>query len=294
MQSTRTHPLGALGATFVALRPHQWTKNLLLFAGILFAGQLHDPERWAQALVAFTAYCVLSSAGYLVNDVRDADRDRLHPAKRSRPVARGDVSPRRALTVAAVLAGVGLGLAASLGLASLALAALFAGGQLAYTHWLKRLYLVDALAIAGLFVTRAAAGAVAVHVGVSVWLLICTAWLALFLAFAKRRGEVLAVSADPSAGRPVLRHYSQRRLGLLVWSCAVGSCAAYAVYAAVGRESLEMVLTIPLVLFGMGRYLYLMLRRDLGEEPDRILLTDVVLLACIFCWAVAATLALAS
>lgn len=292
--TTAVRRQGVYGAAFASLRPHQWTKNLIVFAGILFASQLQDPVRWSQALVAFAAYGALSSAGYLVNDVRDAEADRLHPAKRLRPIARGDLSMRDALAVAAVLACAGLGLAASLGRGSLLLAVAFGGGQLAYTLWLKRVYLVDALTIAGLFVIRAAAGAVAVNVHISNWLLVCTAALALFLTFAKRRGEVLTVAKESSVGRAVLEHYSLRRLGVLVWSTAAASVTAYVAYTLTGAESNEMAATIPFVVFGLARYLFLMQRHDLGEEPDQVLLTDVPILVSVAAWAVVAATVLSA
>ncbi|HKI91785.1 MAG TPA: UbiA prenyltransferase family protein [Gaiellaceae bacterium] len=281
-----------LPALAVALRPHQWTKNLLLLAGLLFSGSLGDGARWGDALVALTAYCLLSSAGYLVNDVRDAASDRLHPTKRLRPVASGELRPATALVTAAALAGMGLGLAAAIGHATLALAAAFALGQLAYTLWLKRLMVLDAAMIAGLFVVRSAAGAEAIGVRISTWLLVCTALLALFLAFAKRRGELLAIGGDLSAGRAVLRHYTARRLELLVGATAAGSCAAYIAYAVDGSDAAEMALTIPFVVFGLARYLYLMRRRDLGEEPDRVLLTDPPILVAVVLWALVAATAL--
>ena len=278
-------------ALVVALRPHQWTKNLLLLAGLLFSGSLGDGGRWAQALVALTAYCLLSSAGYLVNDVRDAATDRLHRTKRLRPVASGELRPATALVAAAALGGLGLGLAAALGQGTFALAVVFAAGQLAYTLGLKRLMVVDAAAIAGLFVLRSAAGAEAIGVRISGWLLVCTALLALFLAFAKRRGELLAVGGDLSAGRAVLRHYTAGRLEWLVRATAAGSCAAYCAYAA-SSDAAEMVFTIPFVVFGLARYLFLMRRRDLGEEPDRVLLTDLPILAAVVVWALVAAAAL--
>lgn len=292
--TTAVRRQGVYGAAFASLRPHQWTKNLIVFAGILFASQLQDPVRWSQALVAFAAYGALSSAGYLVNDVRDAEADRLHPAKRLRPIARGDLSVHDALAVAAVLACAGLGLAASLGRGSLLLAVAFGGGQLAYTLWLKRVYLVDALTIAGLFVIRAAAGAVAVNVHISNWLLVCTAALALFLTFAKRRGEVLTVAKESSVGRAVLEHYSLRRLSVLVWSTAAATVTAYVAYTLTGAESNEMAATIPFVVFGLARYLFLMQRHDLGEEPDQVLLTDVPILVSVAAWAVVAATVLSA
>ncbi len=287
----RTARLAQPAALVLGLRPHQWTKNLLLFAGLLFSGSLHDGFRWVETLAAFAAYCLLSSAAYLVNDVRDAPRDRLHPTKRLRPVASGALAPRTALAAAATLAASGLALTVPLGWDALWLGALFLVGQLAYTLWLKRVVGLDAAAIAALFVVRAAAGADAIGVRISDWLLVCTALLALFLTFAKRRGELLTFAGELSAGRAVLRHYALGRLGALVWGTAALACGAYAVYAASAHDS-EMLLTVPLVVFGLARYLWLVQRRDLGEEPDRVLLTDVPILATVLLWGVVAATAL--
>lgn len=281
-------------AVVSALRPHQWTKNLLVFAGLLFSGSLQDGRRWLEALVAFTAFCLVSSAGYLVNDVRDAESDRRHPTKRLRAVASGLLSPRAALSLSVVLAALGLASAAAIGPGTLAFAGAYVGGQLAYTLWLKRVVFVDAAAIAGLFVIRAAAGADAIGVRISSWLLLCTAMLALFLAFAKRRGELLAVADEPSAGRAVLRHYTFAGLGPLVTASAFASCVAYAAYALTGPDGGAMLVTVPFVVFGLVRYLWLMLRHDLGEEPDRVLLTDVPILVAVVLWGLTAAAVLNS
>jgi 4-hydroxybenzoate polyprenyltransferase len=289
--SLEAHRSG-LGAVVAAVRPHQWTKNLLLFAGIIFAGNVGVPESWAQSLVAFAAYCLLSSAGYVVNDVYDVEHDRLHAVKRFRPIASGELSTRDATLLAAGLGIAGLGIAAALGLDSLLLAAAFLCASFVYTRWLKHVYLVDVLVIAGLFVARAAAGAVAVEVRISSWLLVCTALLAMFLSLAKRRGEILATGDDPSLGRAVLRHYSLRRLGRLVWSTATGVLIAYAVYAFSAHDSREMIATVPFVGFGLARYLFLMQRYDVGEEPDRVLLTDPPILLAVALWGVAAAVIL--
>ena len=277
-------------ALLVALRPHQWTKNLLVLAGLVFSGNLGDVSRWPAAAAVFTAYCLLSSGAYLVNDVGDAEADRQHPTKRLRPIARGDVSPRVALAMAAMLMAAGIALTASLGGESLLFGLAFAAGQIFYSRALKRIVVVDVIAIAALFVLRAAAGATAVGVHISVWLLVCTAFLALFLAFGKRRAELLSLDGAP--GRRVLRRYSPRALGVLVPAAAAGACAAYAAYAATAGDPKTMLATVPLALFGVGRYLYLMARRDLGEEPDRVLLADPPILLAVVLWALVVAAAL--
>jgi 4-hydroxybenzoate polyprenyltransferase len=235
-----------------ALRVRQWTKNVLLFAGLLFAAKLGDPTRWGEALLAFAAYSAASSAAYLVNDVHDADRDRLHPTKRNRPVASGRLSPRAALVLAGALAAGALTAAATLGIDSLIFLAGFLLLQLAYSFRLKQLVLIDVLTISTLFAIRSAAGARAVDVRISPWLLACTALLALV---------------------------------------ALATMGTYCAYA-FGAHSAAMAITIPFVAVAIGRYLVLVHGHGLGEEPEEILLTDQQILLAIGAWALTAALIL--
>jgi 4-hydroxybenzoate polyprenyltransferase len=276
---------GGVRAALASLRPRQWSKNLLLFAGVIFAAKLGDAGRWAEAAAIFISYCAASSAAYLVNDLRDAAHDRLHPVKRNRPIARGELQPERALVLAAALAGVAVAIAAALGFASLLFLLGFLALQLAYSLGLKRLVLVDICVIAGLFVIRAAAGAAAVDVRISPWLLVCTALLALFLGLAKRRGELVLVSAEETPGRPALGGYSLPLVDRLLNVVAAATAGAYAAYA-VTAHSAWMALTIPFVVAGLGRYLVLVHRHDLGEEPEHVLLADRVILGSVAAWAV--------
>jgi 4-hydroxybenzoate polyprenyltransferase len=284
---------GRAEAALVSLRPRQWTKNLLLFAGIIFAAKLGDLPRWGEAVAAFVAYCAASSASYLVNDVRDAPHDREHPVKRSRPIARGELSPRLAEAIAAVLLFTAVLLVAPLGLASILFLCTFFGLQAAYTLALKHVALLDVMTIGGLFVVRAAAGAAAVHVRISPWLLLCTALLALFLALAKRRGELVLVGAEATPGRPVLEGYSLALVDQLVTVVAASTVISYCLYTFTARESKAMMITIPFVVFGVFRYLLLMHRRDVGEEPEEVLLRDAPILVCIAAWAACAAVILA-
>jgi 4-hydroxybenzoate polyprenyltransferase len=280
-------------AAFVALRPRQWTKNLLLFAGIIFAAKLGDVSRWGEAVAAFFAYCAASGASYLVNDVRDAPHDRVHPVKRARPIARGEVSPRLAEALAAFLIICAFLLVAPLGIASIVLLCTFFALQASYTLALKHVVLLDVMTIGGLFVVRAAAGAAAVEVRISPWLLLCTALLALFLALAKRRGELVLVGAEATPGRPVLEGYSLALVDQLVTVVAASTVISYCLYTFTARDSKAMMVTIPFVVFGVFRYLLLMHRRDLGEEPEEVLLRDAPILLCIAGWAIAAAVILA-
>jgi 4-hydroxybenzoate polyprenyltransferase len=280
-------------AAFVSLRPRQWTKNLLLFAGIIFAAKLGDASRWGEAIAAFAAYCAASSASYLANDIRDAPDDRTHPVKRLRPIARGELSPRLAQGLALALVVSAFLLVVPLGIASIVFLATFFLLQAAYTLSLKHVVLLDVMTIGGLFVVRAAAGAAAVEVRISPWLLLCTALLALFLALAKRRGELVLVGAEATPGRPVLEGYSLALVDQLVSVVAASTVISYCLYTFTARDSKAMMITIPFVVFGVFRYLLLMHRRDLGEEPEEVLLRDAPILLCIAGWAVCAAVILA-
>ncbi|HEU0055807.1 MAG TPA: UbiA prenyltransferase family protein [Gaiella sp.] len=277
-------------AALVAVRPRQWTKNLLLFAGIIFAAQLGDASRWAAAVAAFVAYCAASSAAYLVNDVRDAESDRLHPVKRARPIARGELSPRAALVLAGALALAAFVLAGALGPLSLACLAAFVALQAAYSLGLKTFELVDVLAIAGLFVLRASAGAIAVDVRISEWLLLCTFLLALFVALGKRRAEL---GLDGVHARPALDGYSVALVDQLLGIVAAATIAAYTGYALAAHDTRWLVATVPLVVYGLFRYLLLLHRRGLGEEPETLLVEDLPLLVTVAVWAGACAVILA-
>ena len=280
----RRRPGVALG---IALRPRQWTKNLLLFAGIVFAAEVGDARKWLEAGAAFVLYCAASSAAYLVNDLIDAPADRLHPVKRRRPLARGELSRRAAVVAAVALVGVATVLALALGLVAVGFLALFLAIQTAYTLGLKHVVLVDVMAIAALFVVRAAAGADAVDVRISPWLLVCTALLALFLALGKRRSELVLVDAEATPGRPVLEGYSVELVDQLIAIVAAATVVGYTVYTLSARESQALAATIPFVLFGIFRYLLLLHRAGKGEEPENVLMTDAPILATVGAWAAA-------
>lgn len=273
-------------AAIVALRPRQWVKNLLLFGGIIFAAEIGDPLKWAQALLAFLAYCSASSAAYLLNDLRDVAADRAHPIKRGRPIARGELGARPAAGLAGGLLLVGLGLAAWLGAASMLCLLGFVALQVAYSLGLKNVVFVDVLVIAALFVVRAAAGAIAVDVRISPWLLVCTGLLALFLALGKRRAELLLVEAERTPGRRVLAAYSAPVLDRMLVAVAGATAAVYVLYCFTARDSYALVVTVPFVVFGLVRYLHLVREADRGEEPENVLLGDGPILITVAAWSV--------
>ena len=280
-------------ALLVSLRPRQWVKNLFVFAGIIFGARVGDPVRWVEAIACFAAFCAASSAAYLVNDVRDAPFDRIHPVKRTRPIARGEVSTSLALATAGALGLLALVIGVGLNLLTLGLIAAFLALQLAYSLRLKHVVLLDVLVIAALFVIRAVAGAAAVDLPISDWLVLCTALLALFLGFAKRRGELVLNGHEKRKTRVVLDSYSLPLVDQLLTIVAASTIVAYGLYA-LENPARGMVATMPFVLFGVFRYLLLIHRDNLGEEPERVLLRDRQLLGAVVLWAITAAVILAA
>jgi 4-hydroxybenzoate polyprenyltransferase len=284
-------------AIFVSLRPHQWTKNLVVFAALAFSKHLFEPEPLLRTLLAFALFCGLSGAVYLVNDVADIERDRLHPRKRMRPVASGELSRQAALALAAGLGAACLALALLLGAPFAACALLYLALNLAYSFLLKDLVILDVLAVSLGFVLRAVAGAVAIGVQISEWLLICTILLALFLTLCKRRNELTSLEAAAPEHRRSLSEYSPYLLDQMI-SVVTASClTAYAFYttASETREKFQtdrLAWTIPFVLYGIFRYLYLVHRREQGGSPTEILVTDRPLLVDVALWALAVVLIL--
>jgi 4-hydroxybenzoate polyprenyltransferase len=278
-----------LSALVASLRPRQWTKNLLVFAGLIFSRGLHEPALVARSAAAFVLFCLLAGGVYLVNDVVDAERDRVHPQKRLRPVASGRLPPTVALAVGLALL-VGASSAAFLlstrfGVVALAYAALLT----AYSAGLKHVVIVDTLIIAGGFVLRALAGVVVLGIELSYWLLLCTILLALFLTFGKRRHELLAVEAGAIGHRPILSEYTPQLLDQMIAVVTASTLMAYALYTMapethVRLGTTRLPLTIPFVLYGIFRYLYLLYRHDLGGNPSEHLLTDRALLVDIALW----------
>ncbi len=276
----------------VSLRPHQWTKNLLVFAPLALSKHLFEQEPFLRALIAFALFCGLSGTVYLVNDVVDVERDRLHPQKRLRPVASGALSLRTASVFAAVLGVACLGSSFWLGPAFALSALAYLLLNIAYSFKLKEIVIVDAIALSLGFVVRAVAGAVVIGVVFSAWLLICTILLALFLTFCKRRHELTSLTQTASEHRKSLEEYSPYLLDQMIAVVTASCLMAYASYTT-APETIEkfrtdrLPWTIPFVLYGIFRYLYLVHRRELGGSPTDILLTDVPLILDVVLWALA-------
>ena len=277
-----------------ALRPRQWTKNLLLFAGVIFAQRLGDQACVLRAALGALVFCFSSGVIYVFNDLADVELDRHHPDKRRRPVASGRLAVPTAVRGGLILLGLCLLAAALLGRMFLAVVALFFLWNWLYTRWLKRVPVLDVTGIGVSFVIRAVAGVavlnpVAPGVGISSWLLLCTFFLSLFLGFCKRRDELLKIRQVDGVTRPVLRGYTEPLLNALIGVSFGLTSMMYALYtvwpstvAHFGTRNL--IYTLPFVLAGMGRYLFLVYREERGGRPHEILLNDALLQVVVIGW----------
>lgn len=279
--------VSGLSYIWLALRPKQWTKNLVVLAALVFAAgdkaQSLSIFDVVLAVAAAAVFCVISSAVYLLNDIRDVELDRAHPQKQHRPIASGKVPIPLARILAIVLLAAGLTSAWTIGLELLEVVGAYLVLQILYTYGLKKVALVDLFVIATGFVLRALAGAVAINVFISPWLLLCTLLLALFLALCKRRHELVVVHDSHGTTRPALRDYSERLLDQLISIMAAATVVCYALYT-LAPETVEkfntsrLGFTIPFVIFGLFRYLDLVYRHEKGGRPEQILLTDIPLM----------------
>ena len=275
----------------VSLRPRQWVKNLFVFGGLVFSQRLFTASVWP-ALAAFAIFCGLSGAIYLLNDVADRDKDRLHPRKRERPIASGLLTVPAALASAAVLILAGLGAAVALSPRFAAVALAYVVLLSLYSVVLKHVVIVDVLTVAIGFVLRAVGGALAIGVEISGWLLICTILIALFLALGKRRHEYLTLEGDAARHRPILAEYSAGLLDQMIAVVTASTVTAYALYTmspeTVAKFHTHLLpVTLPFVLYGIFRYLYLLYRRQLGGNPSELFLNDRALLLNTIGWIVA-------
>lgn len=262
-------------------RPKEWIKNVFVYAGLLFSGELTEPSAIGEATLAFLAFCAISSAGYFVNDLIDVELDRNHPKKRFRPMAAGELSERAAMAIAPLLAAGAIALAfATVNWAVGLMVLAYGVAQLAYSLGLKQVVIVDVMVLAGLFILRVAAGASAVDAHASEWLILCTGMLAAFLGFTKRRQEAVSELHQGTSSRPVLEHYSLPFLDQMVALVTTGTVISYAIYAVdspiVGNE---MMWTIPPVVYGIFRYLYLIYDRSDDRSMASIVAEDKGMLA---------------
>jgi 4-hydroxybenzoate polyprenyltransferase len=276
----------------ISLRPAQWTKNLLVFAALVFAEKLFDLQAIVLSAAAFAIFCALSGVVYLINDIADRDTDRQHPLKRRRPIAAGTLPVGVAGTAATVIGGSALLAAFALGWKLGLVAAGYVALQALYSGPLKHIVIIDVLALSLGFVLRAAAGAVAIEVVISHWLFVCTILLAMFVALAKRRHELVLLADGAASHRPILGEYSPYLLDQMIGVVTASTLIAYIFYT-ISAETTEkfgtdlLGLTIPFPLYGIFRYLYLVHRREGGGSPAELLINDRPLLVCVMLWVMA-------
>lgn len=289
-----SHPLRSLVR---ALRPHHWLKNCVVFAALIFAKRFTDPDSVFDAALTFGLFCAISSAVYLINDLLDIQADRCHPVKSLRPIASGEVSRTTAVSTAVVLAAGALGGAWLLSQPVAAVLLVYLLMNLAYSLWLKRVVILDVMVLAAGFLLRAVAGGLVLQVEISSWLILCATLLSLFLGFCKRRNELVVLEEGAGDHRFILREYSLPFLDQLISVVTASTLVAYCFYtmspevqAKLGTSALP--LTIPFVLYGIFRYLYLVYQRSEGGSPTRVFYTDRPLLIDVALWALTAILAL--
>ncbi len=281
------------------LRIRQWTKNLVLFAGVIFSHHFTEGRELARASQAFLAFCLLASSVYVLNDIRDVDRDRVHPKKRNRPIASGRLSMGTARVMVVVLLAAAAVAARPLGTGFLLVAGIYYTLNLGYSLWLKQVVLLDVMIIAIGFVLRAVAGveALSVREDISPWLLVCTLFLALFLAVSKRRAEVTLLAGHAGDHRATLEEYPVALVDQLVPVVTAATVISYAIYT-VSQDTVakfgtdRLVYTVPFVVYGVFRYLYLVYRQGRGGSPSEVLLTDRPTLVNVGLWLLAVLLIL--
>lgn len=272
-----------------SMRPQQWLKNGFVFAPLVFSGRVGSPVAWGEAVLAAAVFSVLASATYLVNDVRDRESDRQHPVKKDRPIASGALSVRVALATVGILVVLGVAGGLVLGRTFAVTAGSYLALTLVYSFFLKEMVFVDVLVVALGFVLRVVGGALAVRVPVSHWLLLCAFLLALYLALGKRRSELVLLGTDAAGHRAVLGHYTLPLVDQAISVVLGATVVAYSLYTVAPRTvskigSDHLMVTVPIVLYGLLRYLYLLHRHELGGSPTRALLTDRPLLAAVLVW----------
>jgi len=281
----------------ISMRPRQWTKNVLLFAALLFSKHVFDPSYVMKTVLAFVLWCAVSGGIYIINDLIDRKKDHLNPRTKHRPIAGGALAPKTALTAGLLLVCGSLAASLLFNLGFAAVMAVYLILTLSYTFYLRNVVILDILVVAMGFVLRAVAGGVAIGVEVSTWLLICTLLLALFLVISKRRYELTRLGADGHEFRESLKGYSLNFIDQMVAIVTSTTLVAYALYTisdvTVQKfHSDKLKYTIPFVLYGIFRYLYIVYHQKLGESPEIILIKDKPFLVNILLWSISVVLIL--
>lgn len=277
------------------LRPRQWIKGLLVFAAPLFTGRLQDPHALVRELFAFVAIALVSSSVYVLNDICDKDRDRIHPVKKNRPIASGSISMASAEFLGLVCLGCGVAIATYLGRGSLLIIGVYVLLQLAYNFALKRVPVADVFLLSSGYVLRAALGAAAIHVAVSAWLLFCTGALALLVGIGKRRSEFELQEESGLVTRESLADYTGQGLDAMLIIAAAASAMSYGIYSInslTARKHPGLIATTIWVFYAVFRYVYLVVVKGEGGEPETLFVRDPHILICFLLFVASAYLAM--
>jgi 4-hydroxybenzoate polyprenyltransferase len=282
---------------FKSLRPQQWIKNFFIFAPLIFSQNIFNRPLLLKTIEAFAAFCLVSSAHYIFNDLRDLEEDRRHPVKSKRPLASGRLRKGTAVVALLVIGAAGLALSAAINLPFLLIVTGYLVLQTAYSMRFKHVVILDVFVVAAGFLIRVVAGGLAIKVQISSWLLICTTLLALFLAMGKRRYELVLLDKDAASHRPILKEYNIYLLDQMISVVTASTLLAYCLYT-ISAETVakfgtrNLIYTVPFVLYGIFRYLYLIHQKAEGGTPEALIIHDKPLLLDIFLWIVAAALIL--
>jgi 4-hydroxybenzoate polyprenyltransferase len=280
---------------FRSLRPKQWTKNVIVFAGLFFAEDIFVVEKILLAVVAFIAFSLVSSSGYLINDVVDRERDALHPKKKHRPIAAGKISPTTAVFTAVILLIATFSGSFSISKPFTFILATYLVLTFGYSFGLKHVIILDVLIIASGFMLRAIGGTIIISENLSSWLIICTTFLALFLAINKRRSEFIALGQNAEKTRKTLKKYSIELLNQMINTVTSACLISYALYTLDGQtvekfDTRYLILTLPFVIYGLFRYLYIVDHKDIGETPELAILGDKPLILCVMLFVITGAL----
>ncbi|MGA7751029.1 MAG: decaprenyl-phosphate phosphoribosyltransferase [Gallionella sp.] len=280
------------------MRPYQWVKNLFVFTGLLFGHAWHDPHLVIQTVIAFGAFCLVSSSIYTINDIVDLEQDKQHPKKFKRPLASGAVSIPAAAMLAVLLGLLGLVLAYNASPTVLVILVGYALMNVAYSLRLKHVVILDVFVIATGFMLRILAGTLGVGIPPSKWLLLCGLMVTLFLGFTKRRAEIIALNDEKTAHRKVLEHYSPVLLDKMIGITAAGLIMSYSLYT-MNPDTIRihntpnLIYTVPFVMYGVFRYIYLLHHQSRGDDPSHDLVRDPHLFIVVGAWLITTILLIA-
>jgi len=284
-----TNPNNKVWAIATQLRPHHWVKNLFVVAPLLFSQQFRLTGSCRRSFLALVAFCALSSAIYVLNDLSDLKEDQKHPIKKNRPLARGVLSSNVALVLIIILVAANLGLSWVLGSNFLLISLIFLALNTLYSFGLKHVAILDVMTIAAGFVLRIVAGSIAIAVGPSHWLILCTIMVSLFLGFTKRRAELVSLEGAGGQTRKVLQDYSIAFLDQVIPMVTAATIICYALYTVDNRTlnvlgTRAMLLTVPSVMYGLFRYIYLIYHKNKGADPTDLVCRDAPTLINLLIW----------